>query len=196
MSPRYKRRQVFVNRPVQGRLLLRFLGLWGLYHLVLWHVMFLFRFFQYFRDILNGGAPQSFGGLYMEFAREHYLILVCAVMVLPILLWEVLKLSHRFVGPLVQFKRCLSHLARGERVTEVHIRKGDFLVDLQNSFNEFLRSPYAPGQPAASPAAPAGDPGLAPSVSDDAGRLQADLKNLRAWLKTGIGSVEQGQTSH
>jgi hypothetical protein len=58
----------------------------------------------------------------------------------------VLKLTHRFVGPLIQFQRCLARMTSGEKVTEVNIRKGDFLGELQDSFNDFLRSPFAPGR--------------------------------------------------
>ena len=131
MKPQWYRKKILVNQRVQGRVLLRVLWLWGLYHVVLWHVMFLFRFFQYCGERLTGGEVRPFSDLYGEFVDNHYSMLVCAVIVLPYLVWDVLKLTHRFVGPLVQFQRCLANLARGEMVREVRIRKGDFLGELQ-----------------------------------------------------------------
>src|SRR5216684_352017 len=134
MAAHFKRTKILVNRRVQGRVVLRVLYLWAMYHLVLWHVMLFFRFIQYSAERLTGGAARTFSDLFAEFFQNHYSMIICGVIVLPYLVWDVLKLTHRFVGPLVQFQRRLALLARGEKVTDVRIRKGDFLGELQDSF--------------------------------------------------------------
>src|SRR5258707_12756086 len=73
---------------------------------------------------------RPFSDLYGEFVDNHYSMLVCAVIVLPYLVWDVLKLTHRFVGPLVQFQRCLGALACGEMVRQ--FRSEEHTSELQS----------------------------------------------------------------
>jgi hypothetical protein len=132
------RRQVYVNRVIQGRMLRRFVVMWFVYHLVLWHAMFLYRYLQYRGELLAGAAPQPFADLYTGFLLTHYSLLICALAVLPVLMWDMTRTSHRIAGPLVRFQRALSELAEGRRVDPVQIRKGDLLLEFQDAFNEFL----------------------------------------------------------
>ncbi len=195
MNSQHKRKTVLVNRRVQGQVLVRVLWLWVLYHVVLWHVMLFFRFIQYCGERLSGGSARPFSDLFAEFVHNHYSMLICAVFVLPYLVWDVLKLTHRFVGPLVQFQRCLTSLARGELVKEVRIRKGDFLGELQDSFNEFLRSPYAPKEGTEVAAASPSPSPQSIAIDDDATRLKADIDSLRASLPAAPEPVERHAAS-
>lgn len=136
------RKKLFVNPHIQGTTIRRVVFYWCTYHLVLWHVMFLFRFFEYRSSVMEGGRPLTFFTLYGRFTLDHYAVILCALAILPMVLWDVLKFSHRVVGPLVRFRHCLKLLSQGESVTQVTIRKGDFLMELQDAFNEFLASPY------------------------------------------------------
>jgi hypothetical protein len=186
MNSQYKRTRLLVNRRVQGRVLLRVLYLWGLYHFVLWNVMFFFRFIQYCGERLTGGQARTFSDLFAEFFDNHYSLLICAVIVLPYLVWDVLKLTHRFVGPLIQFQRCLTRMTNGEHVAEVKIRKHDFLGELQDSFNEFLRSPYAPGwhRQVRLPGVP--ESGPASPICDDAEAVKVDVEEICKSVRAGI----------
>ena len=65
---------------------------------------------------------------------------ICSVAILPIVLWDLLKFSHRVVGPLVPFQRAIECLTAGEKVAEVRLRHGDLLSDLQTTFNQYLTS--------------------------------------------------------
>ena len=65
---------------------------------------------------------------------------ICAIAILPIVLWDLLKFSHRIVGPLIPFQRSIERLTAGEQVTEVRLRHGDLLSDLQSAFNQYLTS--------------------------------------------------------
>ncbi len=53
-------------------------------------------------------------------------------------MWDVVRVTHRVAGPLVRFRECLKALSRGEHVPFVRIRKGDYLVDMERAFNEYL----------------------------------------------------------
>jgi hypothetical protein len=191
MNSQYKRTRLLVNRRVQGRVLLRVLWLWGLYHFVLWNVMFFFRFMQYCGERLTGGQARTSSELFAEFFHNHYSLLICAVIVLPYLVWDVLKLTHRFVGPLVQFQRCLTRMTNGERPDEVKIRKHDFLGELQDSFNEFLRSPYAPGRDREARLARLPESGPANSIGGDAEAVQVDCDDICKSVRAGIEAARE-----
>lgn len=118
----------------------RILGYWCVYHAVFWHVLFLYTLVE--RNQLQAGAPDTFLGEYAAFAGRHFWILLCSAALFPVLAWDGLRTAHRLVGPIARFRQCLKLLAIGECVSQVRIREGDLLVDLQNSLNEFLDSPY------------------------------------------------------
>lgn len=142
MSSKFLRKKLFVNPFAQGRTIAHVAFYWGVYHLILWHVMFLYRYCQYRGELAAGAPPRTFADLYGQFTLTHFSMLVCGLAILPLVMWDVLKLTHRFVGPLVRVKNSLAMLGRGEQVGEVRFRNGDFLIDLQESFNQFLKSPF------------------------------------------------------
>ena len=136
----HPRKCLFVNREIQGRLLARTALYWMLYHGVLWMAMFLYRYADHRGAVQAGAALRPFSDLYGQFVNEHFSMWICAIAILPIVLWDLLKFSHRIVGPLVPFQRAIEHLAAGEKVTEVRLRHGDLLFDLQTAFNQYLSS--------------------------------------------------------
>lgn len=136
----HPRKRLFVNREIQGRLLARTALYWMLYHGVLWMAMFLYRYAEY-RGAVQAGAPlRPFADLYGQFVNEHFSMWVCAIAILPIVLWDLLKFSHRVVGPLIPFQRAIESLTAGEQVSELRLRHGDLLSNLQSSFNQYLTS--------------------------------------------------------
>lgn len=136
----YPRKRLFVNREIQGRLLARTSLYWVLYHAVLWMAMFFYRYAEHRGAVMAGAEPRSFADLYGQFVHEHHAMWFCAFAILPIVLWDLLKFSHRVVGPLVRFQRTLESLTAGETIQEVRLRRGDLLFDLQTTFNQYLAS--------------------------------------------------------
>lgn len=134
------RNRLFVNREIQGRLLARTALYWVLYHGVLWMGMFMYRYAEHRGAVLAGAEPRPFSTLYGQFVTEHFSMWVCAIAILPIVLWDLLKFSHRVVGPLVRFQRTIESLTAGKQVNEVRLRNGDLLFDLQTTFNQYLTS--------------------------------------------------------
>lgn len=134
------RRQSFVNWQIQGNLVFRLVGYVVLYHFILWNVMFLHCYLQYQGELEAGGRVQTFGELYGNFALEHYSVLVCAIAVFPLLVWDGIRFSHRVAGPLVRLQNVLKQLSQGHRSPEVKLRKGDLMEQLAETVNELLRS--------------------------------------------------------
>ena len=102
--------------------------------------MFFFRYAEHRGAVRAGAELRSFADLYGQFVRENHAMWFCAFAILPIVLWDLLKFSHRVVGPLVRFQRTLESLTAGETVQEVRLRQGDLLFDLQTTFNQYLTS--------------------------------------------------------
>jgi len=86
----------------------------------------------------GGGMP--FWEYYGKFFEVNKSILICAVAICPILLWDTLRVTHRIAGPIVRFKDVLKRLTEGEKVTKIELRDNDLMEDLRDAFNEFLAS--------------------------------------------------------
>ncbi|MCA9115361.1 MAG: hypothetical protein KDA79_09755 [Planctomycetaceae bacterium] len=133
-----RRRRVIIDTRLQGRLVLRVAAFWAVYHVVLWHAMFLHRYIQYRGELAAGARPMPFSQLYTEFVNAHTSMLLCAFLVLPILLWETLKQTHRIAGPAERIRRMIRRLAAGYQVEPLRLRADDLLDDLVLDLNELL----------------------------------------------------------
>lgn len=139
VSNKEQRKRLFINRKVQGKIIWRCVVFCTIYHLLMIHTLFAFEFMAYLVGVMNGDTVQTFPQIYMNFLGKYYPIIFTALAVLPVLVWDVLKMSHRIVGPLIPFQRAINKLRNGEVVEEVKLRKNDMLDDFQDDFNEFLR---------------------------------------------------------
>lgn len=136
-----KRTKFFVNREIQGRILMRLIKYWVLYNLAIWHGLVLIDFQRFgIAGMLNGGPRVSPVEFYCEFAANHSLLLVLSAAMFPVILWDMVKLTHQVAGPLVRFRNTLHKMTAGEPVKKVELRKGDLLIEFQEAFNEFLES--------------------------------------------------------
>jgi hypothetical protein len=67
--------------------------------------------------------------------EKNSLMLILMVAVMPAFLYDTVKLSNRFAGPITKLKNRLTALADGEPVDEITFRKGDFWGELAEQFN-------------------------------------------------------------
>ena len=61
--------------------------------------------------------------------------LIASLVVLPVVLFDALRFSHRIAGPMHRLKSVSRQLADGERVSPVKFRDGDYWNDLAEQFN-------------------------------------------------------------
>ena len=125
--PRKPRRQYFVNSKVQGNLAFRVAMYW-LYCLLVvgvmsgcWMVLF--------------DRPGSSGEFLARIGTQTAPILLSSVLLLPLVLFDCVRYSNRFVGPIFRLGRALERLADGERVHNIQFRNGDFWFEYAQSFN-------------------------------------------------------------
>ena len=101
---RSKRRHHFSDLAVQGTLLLHVVGHWLLF--LVTAVVFLL-----FIEMISGDPRQVWSNL----ARRHGPTALAMVVLGPIFLRDLVKLSNRFTGPVVRLRRAMHELATRRR---------------------------------------------------------------------------------
>jgi len=61
----------------------------------------------------------------------------------PVFIWDAMKLSNRFVGPIVRVRKALSEISAGNAPRAIVFRRGDFWKSLAVDFNRALASSVA-----------------------------------------------------
>jgi hypothetical protein len=124
---RQLRRRLFVDRPVQGALVRRVVFHWFSFALCLAVILWMAQYMQ--------NPLESFGDHLSAFPKKHGLVFIVLVLLLPAFLWDTVRLSHRFAGPVLRLRRMMQELAAGEDPGELRFRDGDFWCELGDHFN-------------------------------------------------------------
>ena len=121
-----RRRQLFVDSKVQGALVLRVLLYWIVclitvtLMLLCWSIIRTPRmFYTHFDDMWFHYGPA----------------LIASLVLLPMVVVDIIRLSNRFAGPLVRLRRAMRALAQGEQVRPIHFRENDFWQEFADEFN-------------------------------------------------------------
>ena len=118
-----KRRQYISDKKVQGALAFRLVVYWFLSWTVVAGLAVSVAIF--FSMIIENVQTWQ---LLERMASYLWFPLVISVMVLPILVRDCMRLSNRFAGPVLRFRRAMKQLADGETVRQdarVSLSKGD-----------------------------------------------------------------------
>jgi hypothetical protein len=128
-----KRRRVIVDSAVQWALVRRVLR-YGIFVLVMTEILLPLWF-----AFLSWGIVDSAGGLkeaILSGWQRSLPVLAFFVVIAPILAYDILKLSHRFAGPVYRLHKSIRSLNAGEEVVPIRLRENDFWKDLIDDFNE------------------------------------------------------------
>lgn len=123
MTTDRKRTRLFVDRKVQGVLLRQLVLHWisaGL-------VVFVFLFIM---QILSTTERMSFGEHVVKMWSQYKVAFVAILTVMPVFVYDSIKLSHRFAGPMVSLRNAMSDLAEGKPIEGVFFRKKDYWHDI------------------------------------------------------------------
>ncbi|NUQ61971.1 MAG: hypothetical protein HUU20_05760 [Pirellulales bacterium] len=131
MSDKKKmRKQLFVDAKVQGALVLRAVLYWGVCLITITLMLLCWR-------ILTGPARMFY--THFDDMWFHYgPAAVASLLLLPLVIVDIVRLSNRFTGPLLRLRRSMRELARGEHVEPIHFRDGDFWQEFADEFNAVL----------------------------------------------------------
>ncbi len=121
------RKSLFVDSKIQGALIVRVVMYW-VYCLITIALMLLCwriitgparLFYTHFSDMWFFYGPAA----------------IASFLLLPLVIVDVIRLSNRFVGPLLRLRRSMQALARGEEVEPIEFRENDFWRDFADDFN-------------------------------------------------------------
>ena len=129
---KFKRKKRYVDRKVQGALLRQTMFHWFLVLAVTLFLVFLLQ-------VLTGGPfrPWSYhaGQVWSRYAP----FIIALVAIIPPIVYDSLRLSHRFVGPIYRLRTVMHELAKGGPAEPLHFRKEDFWQDLADDYNLILK---------------------------------------------------------
>lgn len=81
------------------------------------------------------GPSKRFVDLVTEIVHRYGPGLIASLILLPIAMMDVVRLSNRFVGPVLRLRGALKELAAGRAVTPLHFRDDDFWRDAADDLN-------------------------------------------------------------
>ena len=123
-----KRRQMFVDRRVQGTLIVHSIFYWAFCLISVTLMLLCWR-------IVTGPA-RMFYTHFDEMWFHYGAALVASTLLLPIVVLDIIRLSNRFAGPMARLRRSMHDLAQGEPVQAIHFRDDDFWSELAEDFNK------------------------------------------------------------
>lgn len=125
---KFKRTRLFVDNKVQGSLIRQLVIHWSL----ACFLIFLYLFaLQAFANGFALGFKDSVSALWQQYG----LLAVVMLVISPVFIFDSMKLSNRFVGPMISFRSALKKLANGEDPESINFRQNDFWKELTNDLN-------------------------------------------------------------
>jgi hypothetical protein len=165
-----RRRRLTVNSAVQWALVRRILCHW-VYFLVLTAALLPIWVAVMSWDIV--GAPFGLRDAVAIGWERTVPMIVFFIAAAPMIAYDVLKLSNRFVGPVYRLHKSIKSLAAGEETPPIRLRAGDFWKDVIADFNVLAE------QVASMRKREAADAGLEPATcgaSEAEGPWRSDLQ--------------------
>lgn len=65
-------------------------------------------------------------------------LVLTSLVLVPLIMFDVVAISNRFVGPLFRMRRSMRALAAGQEVEPIYFREKDFWQDVAQEFNLVL----------------------------------------------------------
>jgi hypothetical protein len=125
-----QRKHLFVDFKVQGALVARVVLYWLVCLIGITLMLLCWR-------IVTGPARMFY--THFDDMWFHYgPALIASFLLLPLVVIDVIRLSNRFVGPMLRLRRSMRQLVRGEDVEPIKFRDNDFWQDFAADFNTLL----------------------------------------------------------
>jgi len=128
--PVWKRRQFFVDRQVQGELMLRTVMYWFFCLISVAMMLLCWR--------VVTSEPMSFTGHVQAMWYQFAPAILTSLILVPIVVVDSLKFSNRFAGPVLRLRGTITRLADGERVEPVNFRENDYWREFAEEFNRMI----------------------------------------------------------
>lgn len=135
MMPQHKRSRIWVDTPFQLGLMVRVSAYLLLYSVVVFHVAFAFDLLS---TITAQGLHQRLAEIYRDFILRQRPLLFSLILVAPIVLFDVVRFSHRLAGPLYRCRMVMRDMVDGKSVSQIKLRDKDLLQEMVQIFNALI----------------------------------------------------------
>jgi hypothetical protein len=152
MAGEYLRKKTYLGWKLHGRIVARVLAYWVGYHLVLWGGIFAYQYLSYRSASFSGDSNVAYEQFINSFLNISLWFGIYAVAVGAGITWDVIRLTHRVIGPLKRVESTLARMSAGEKVQPIKFRKGDLIESFEESFNRYLKSLLPADQRSLNPA--------------------------------------------
>ena len=125
-----KRHRYLVDSKVQWALIRRLLMHWSLALLSLIGI-------SVFVQLLYRAEGRTFSEAFILSFRMQLPLLGIMFMLMPVFVWDMVKLSHRFAGPMLRLRGVINELAHGGEAPPIRFRPNDFWQETADDFNMF-----------------------------------------------------------
>ncbi|MFK7818391.1 MAG: hypothetical protein AB8G99_06720 [Planctomycetaceae bacterium] len=131
MSTRIRRTRILIDRQVQGSVLRKIAIHWMAFFAC--NVLALTIWIRVF-DQPDVGWAATLGDTLKQFLP----FFVISLALIPAFVWDTIKLTNRFAGPVRRLKEALANARKGEPVDPLEFRENDFWKELASDFNQLL----------------------------------------------------------
>lgn len=143
-----ERKKVWID-PFQTKLTRRILTYLAVFVAVFVNLLFAWK-------LITEGPVNPWQQL-LDVMYSHLPVFVVLLVLVPIVAWDSIRMSHKLVGPLVRFRQSMQAITKGETVRPIKLREDDFLDEMRDDFNHMLESLQKRGVSVLSPVDPASE---------------------------------------
>ena len=129
---RNRRKKLFIDSTVQGAIARKITLHWIIFFFLVFFTLPLWRLY------CRTDMSSPFSTLMLQGWADTGPVFVILAAMLPIFIWDTVKLSHRFAGPMYRLHSALQDLAAGDEPQPIRLRKDDFWKDVADDFNAML----------------------------------------------------------
>lgn len=130
--PKFQRKTIFIKKDLQVKFIL-FVLLSVLFGMVLFSYQFLTFLQSIFKD-----HPVLLQRVYEAGPSLLYSLIIKSAIFFALLAIISALISHKIAGPIYHFEKICKEVKEGNKKARVHLREGDALSDLAQSFNAML----------------------------------------------------------
>lgn len=128
------RRNFWVDGQIQGALAIRVIAHWLIFASIAAVLTFTMQFL--------GDPLQDFSTHWKNvWANQGLFALVIAIL-MPLFIYDTVRLSNRFAGPIVRIRRTMRDISEGKRAEKLSFRDNDFWSGLAADFNRLIDEGY------------------------------------------------------
>jgi nitrogen fixation/metabolism regulation signal transduction histidine kinase len=131
------RQTMYIDPVVQGQLIRRVLLHWICFVTTVLFTLILVE------SLTAHESNNTVEHLQSALSRHLFFFIVLATM-LPLFVMDMVRISHRFSGPLLRIRQSFRTVANGGTFQPIRLREKDFLQDLTDDYNRMMEHLDAP----------------------------------------------------